>query len=361
MEDELVGALRAAPVRLGEGATGRAAALRAPVQVPDIPADQEYSVARLRPLLDRLGYRSLLSMPLLFEQRIMGALVVWRRQAGSFTPEVVNLLQTFASQSCLAINNARLFREIEAKGRQLEIASQHKSHFLANMSHELRTPLNAILGYSELMADGTYGEVPARMGEVLERVDRSGRHLLGLINDILDLSKIEAGQLKLMPVDYSLEDVVRSVAASAEPLAAAKQLALVVTVAPDLPLGWGDARRLTQVLLNLVGNAIKFTDSGQVAVQARAAGDAFVVTVADTGPGIAENERERIFEEFQQAETTTRSAKGGTGLGLAIARRIVEMHGGRLWLESTLGRGSTFTFTVPVRAGEPAATAGGAG
>jgi len=291
----------------------------------------------------------------------MGALVVWRREAGRFTPEVVNLLQTFASQSCLAINNARLFREIEAKGRQLEIASQHKSHFLANMSHELRTPLNAILGYSELMADGTYGEVPERMGEVLERVDRSGRHLLGLINDILDLSKIEAGQLKLMPVDYSLEDVVRSVAASAEPLAAAKQLALVVTVAPDLPLGWGDARRLTQVLLNLVGNAIKFTDSGQVAVQARAAGDAFVVAVADTGPGIAENERERIFEEFQQAETTTRSAKGGTGLGLAIARRIVEMHGGRLWLESTLGRGSTFTFTVPVRAGEPAATAGGAG
>jgi signal transduction histidine kinase len=226
--------------------------------------------------------------------------VVWRRHAGRFSLEVVNLLQTFASQSCLAINNARLFREIEDKGHQLEVASRHKSRFLANMSHELRTPLNAILGYTELIADNIYGEVPERMGEVLDRVDKSGRHLLGLINDILDLSKIEAGQLKLTLVDYSMEDIARSVAAAAEPLAAAKQLALVVSVAPDLPLGWGDAPRLNQVLLNLVGNAIKFTDTKRVTVEARAAGDAFVIAVTDTGPGIAETDRERIFEEFQQ-------------------------------------------------------------
>jgi signal transduction histidine kinase len=263
---------------------------------------------------------------------------------------VVALLQTFATQSAIAIQNARLFREIADKGQQLEIASRHKSQFLANMSHELRTPLNAILGYTELIADGIYGEVPERMGEVLERVDKSGRHLLGLINDILDLSKIEAGQLKLAPVDYSLEDVIRSVAATAEPLAAAKQLAFLVSIAPDLPLGWGDARRLNQVVLNLVGNAIKFTDAGQVAVDAHASDGRFVIAVTDTGPGIAEGERERIFEEFQQAETTIRGAKGGTGLGLAISRRIVERHGGRLTVDSTVGKGSTVTVTLPVRA-----------
>jgi signal transduction histidine kinase/putative methionine-R-sulfoxide reductase with GAF domain len=353
--EEVAAIARARPIRKGEGLVGRLPLSAEPVQIVDIAEPGAYRGPLREPLL-RAGIRAVLAIPLLREDHLIGALSVLRTAPGEFSPGTVELLKTFAIQSAIAIQNARLFREIEAKGRQLEIASQHKSQFLANMSHELRTPLNAILGYTELIADSIYGEVPERMQEVLDRVDKSGRHLLGLINDILDLSKIEAGQLRLAPVDYSMEDVVRSAAVAAEPLAAEKRLELAVTVAPDLPLGWGDARRLTQVLLNLVGNAVKFTDAGRVAVRAEAAGDAFVVSVTDTGPGIAESDRERIFEEFQQAETTTRKARGGTGLGLAIARRIIEMHGGRLWVESTLGQGSTFSFTVPLRAGEPGPT-----
>jgi signal transduction histidine kinase len=262
---------------------------------------------------------------------------------------VVNLLQTFATQSVLAIQNARLFREIEEKGRQLAIASKHKSQFLANMSHELRTPLNAILGYTELILDNIYGEAPGKVREVLERVAKSGRHLLGLINDVLDLSKIEAGQLTLALSDYSLKQVVQTVLTAVEALAAEKALALKVTFPPDLPPGRGDERRLTQVLLNLVGNAIKFTDTGEVRVEVTAADGTFRVAVADTGPGIAEADQQKIFEEFQQADASPTRQKGGTGLGLAIAKRIIELHGGRIGVESSPGRGSTFWFTVSVR------------
>jgi signal transduction histidine kinase len=242
-----------------------------------------------------------------------------------------------------------LFRELEAKSRELEVASRHKSQFLANMSHELRTPLNAILGYSELIVDGIYGPVPERMREVLERVDASGRHLLGLINDVLDLSKIEAGQLVLTLADYSMKEIVETVIASLDALAIEKGLILAVELAPDLPTGRGDQRRLLQVLLNLVGNAIKFTEEGGIGVQVGVAGPAFEVSVRDTGPGIAPADQERIFEEFQQADTSTTRPKGGTGLGLAIARRIVALHGGRLWVDSVLGEGATFRFSVPVR------------
>jgi signal transduction histidine kinase len=205
------------------------------------------------------------------------------------------------------------------------------------------------LGYTELIADNIYGEVPERMREVLERVDKSGRHLLGLINDILDLSKIEAGQLTLALADYSMADVVHSVAASVGALAAEKKLELAIAMDPNLPLGHGDQRRLIQVLLNLVGNALKFTEAGRVAVQATGVDGAFLIAVSDTGPGIAPGDQERIFEEFQQAQTSTAGLKGGTGLGLAIARRIIEMHGGRLWVESTPGQGSTFSFRIPIR------------
>ena len=283
------------------------------------------------------------------KDRIVGGLVVRRKSPGDFAPELVGLLQTFATQSVLAIQNARLFREIEEKGRQLAIASQHKSQFLANMSHELRTPLNAILGYTELIQDNIYGEVPDKVREVLERLEKSGRHLLGLINDVLDLSKIEAGQLTLALSDYSIKQVVQTVLTAVEALAAEKHLALKVALPPDLPPGRGDERRLTQVLLNLVGNAIKFTDTGEVRVEVGVADGTFRVAVADTGPGIAEADQAKIFEEFQQADTSSTRKKGGTGLGLAIAKRIIELHGGRIGVESTLGQGSTFWFTVPVR------------
>jgi two-component system, NtrC family, sensor kinase len=252
---------------------------------------------------------------------------------------------------------ARALRENEEKSHQLEVASRHKSAFLASMSHELRTPLNAILGYSELVRDGIYGEVPARVRDVLGRVDRSGRHLLGLINDVLDLSKIEAGQLTLSLGDYSLRDVIQSVSAAVEPPAGAKGLRLVVDVPADLPAARGDERRVTQVLLNLAANAVKFTEAGEVRLSARVADGAFVVAVSDTGPGIAESDQGRIFEEFQQAAGAGAAAKGGTGLGLAIARRIVEMHGGGLAVESDPGRGATFTVTLPVRVPAEAAVA----
>jgi GAF domain-containing protein len=355
LEAELIAVLRGRRTALGEGVVGRTGVARQPVQIPDILRDDAYR-GRLREIAERAGYRALLAVPLLREDRLLGALVVRRRTPGPFPAETVNLLQTFAAQSVLAIQNARLFRELAEKGRQLEVASRHKSQFLANMSHELRTPLNAILGYTELIQDQIYGEVPPKIREVMERVDRSGRHLLGLINDVLDLSKIEAGQLALALADYSMKEIVQTVATAVESLAAEKGLALKVVVAPDLPRGRGDERRLAQVLLNLVGNAIKFTEAGEVRVEARTDDGSFLVSVTDTGPGIAPADQQRIFEEFQQADSSATRKKGGTGLGLSIARRIVELHGGRLGVQSAPGHGSTFTLLVPVRVERQAAT-----
>ena len=233
--------------------------------------------------------------------------------------------------------------------QRLQDASRHKSQFLANMSHELRTPLNAILGFGELMLDGVYGEVPDKMRGPLERVQSNGRHLLGLINDVLDLSKIEAGQFNLSLGDYSVDELVRGVYGAVEPLAAEKKLSLSTRVPAGLPTARGDERRLAQALLNLVGNAIKFTDRGEVAIEVSAAEDIYTFSVRDTGPGIAEADQARVFDEFQQVDSSITKAKSGSGLGLAIARRIVEMHGGRLWVDSSVGRGATFSFTAPAR------------
>jgi signal transduction histidine kinase len=343
-------AVQAAPIRLGEGAIGHAAVTRKPVQVPDIRDEQQFVAPQVRRVLVKLGLRSLLAIPLYRESQLLGGLLVFRRSLGSFSDDVVNLLQTFANQSVLAIHNARLFQEIQEKGRQLEIASEHKSQFLANMSHELRTPLNAILGYTELIVDNIYGEVPEQIASVLERVDRNGRHLLTLINDVLDISKMEAGQLSLSFNDYSMQEIVGNVIAAVESLGDEKNLPLKADLSPGLPLGKGDEQRITQVLLNLVSNAIKFTDEGEVSIKVVVSDDTFQVSVTDTGMGISEADQKLIFEEFQQADGSATRAKGGTGLGLAIARRIVEMHGGRLRVESRLGEGATFTFTLPVRA-----------
>jgi signal transduction histidine kinase len=259
-----------------------------------------------------------------------------------------------ASQSVLAIQNARLFREIADKSEELRLASQHKSQFLANMSHELRTPLNAILGSTELMVDGIYGDLPERAAGVLDRVQNNGKHLLALINDVLDLSKIEAGQLVLTLEDYALPDVVQSVLTATEALASTKGLRMTADVAPGLPLGRGDARRLSQVLLNLVGNAVKFTDQGEVAIGARAENGNFELTVRDTGPGIAPEDQGKIFEEFQQVDASNTRKKGGTGLGLAISKRMVEMHGGAISVESEPGHGATFRVSLPIRVEEVA-------
>jgi signal transduction histidine kinase len=216
------------------------------------------------------------------------------------------------------------------------------------MSHELRTPLNAILGYTELIMDNVYGDTPDKMRGVLQRVESNGRHLLGLINDVLDLSKIEAGQLTLSLGDYSLKDVVLTVFSTVESLATEKNIALKVDVPANLPSGRGDERRLTQVLLNLVGNAIKFTDVGEVSIKGTSTNGSFNVSVRDTGPGISKADQAKLFEEFQQADNSITRKKGGTGLGLAISKRIIELHGGRIWLESAPGEGSTFSFSLPV-------------
>jgi signal transduction histidine kinase len=313
-------------------------------------ADTDYGAVHLRQLLIQMGYRSLLALPLLREERIVGGLVVWRRESGHLPVETVNLLQTFATHSALAIENALLFREVEEKRMELEAASRHKSQFLANMSHELRTPLNAILGYTELILDNIYGEVSDAVHEALTRLEKSGRHLLALINDVLDLSKIESGQFALSLSEYSMLDVVQTVVTGVEALAGEKGLALKTDVAPGLSAGYGDERRITQVLLNLVGNAIKFTEAGEVSIEVKVLDSAFRVAVSDTGPGIASSDRAKIFEEFQQVDSTSTRKKGGTGLGLSISRRIVEMHGGSIWVDSIPGHGSTFAFTVPLRA-----------
>lgn len=235
---------------------------------------------------------------------------------------------------------------------QAQIASQHKSQFLANMSHELRTPLNSVLGFTEMLSDGVYGDLPDRAKRALAKVESNGRHLLGLINDVLDLSKIEAGHLSLSLDEYSISEVIQSVISSSESLAKAKGLELMCSIAPGLPQGWGDHRRLTQVLLNLVGNAIKFTDAGNIDLSASAHDGSFDLAVRDSGPGITENDQQRIFEEFQQVDDSSTRKKGGTGLGLAISRRIVEMHGGTITVDSALGRGSTFHIRIPVRVKE---------
>ncbi len=295
------------------------------------------------------GVRAMLMVPLLVGGIAVGAFFLDSLTPGAYTDRDIELVDPVAQQLSLAIDNTRLFQEAEAKGHQLEVANSHKSQFLAHVSHELRTPLNAILGYTELILDNVYGELPEKVRSTLLRVDKNGRHLLDLINDVLDLSKIEAGLLKLSQGNYSMNEVVQTAVAVIEPLAAEKHLALKVDVPPGLPRAFGDERRTTQILLNLLGNAIKFTDAGEVNLKVAATDGVFNVSVTDTGPGIAEAEQTNIFEEFRQVEDATVPRKGGTGLGLAISKRLIEMQGGQIGVRSSPGKGSSFWFTVPVQ------------
>ena len=334
--------------------SGRAALEGRVVQISDVQTDPNYGFKEGAKVG---GLHTMLGVPLLREGSPIGVIALSRTSVRPFTDKQIELAETFADQAVIAIENVRLFDEIRDKSRQLEVASQHKSQFLANMSHELRTPLNAILGYTELIADGIYGEPSEKMLTVLKRLESNGRHLLGLINDVLDLSKIEAGQLILELTDYSVEDIAQTVRSTLEPLAADKKLAFKVEVAAKMPPGHGDGRRLTQVLINLVGNAIKFTDAGEVVITGGATDGTFHLSVRDTGPGISAADQAKLFQEFQQADNAITRKKGGTGLGLAISKRIVEMHGGKIWVESEVGQGSTFSFTIPVRVAQQVATA----
>jgi signal transduction histidine kinase len=335
--------------------SGRAVVDRRPIHVRDLAAaENEFPLGW--ELAKQHGHRTTMAIPLLREDMAVGCILVRRLLVQEFADRQITLLRTFADQAVIAIENTRLFQEIAQKSRELEIASQHKSQFVANMSHELRTPLAAVLGYAELMQEGIYGALPEKSLPILTRIRSNGKHLLGLINTVLDISKIEAGQFKLNLAEYALGRIVDTVMVATESLAATKKLALRTEVAKGLPYGLGDEQRLTQVLLNLVGNAIKFTDAGEVRIVAGAEDGHFALSVSDTGPGIPPEECERIFEKFRQVDSSNTRAKGGTGLGLAIAREIVEMHGGRIWVESAMGEGSTFRMELPVRA----ATAAGA-
>jgi len=347
----LVGTLRAIPLRKGEGVGGRATELREPFQIADIAVPGVYQ-SHLRDVLIGAGFRAVLSVPLLREEQIIGSLSLTRKAPGEFPPEVVDVLKTFVTQSALAIQNARLFREIADKSRQLEAASQHKSEFLANMSHELRTPLNAIIGFSEVLAEKMFGEVNAKQAEYLRDILESGRHLLSLINDILDLSKIEAGHMELEPADFDLPSAIDNALTLVRERATRRGITLGSAIDERLGLIRGDERKVKQVLLNLLSNALKFTpEGGRIDIGAGLHGEVAEVSVADTGVGIAPADQEAVFEEFRQVGAAERKAEG-TGLGLALSRKFVELHGGKIWVRSELGHGSTFTFTLPLRPGD---------
>ena len=344
-EPAVIDRLRSIRIELDETLVGRAAKERRPLAVTDL------DVADLDPhlrILHDAGWKSVLAVPMLREEQIVGALVVRRKRTGSFSEETVELMETFASQSTLALMNARLFRELEKRSAELEVASRHKSEFLASMSHELRTPLNAVLGFSEVLLERMFGEINERQEEYLRDIHGSGKHLLELLNEILDLSKVEAGQMELDYTTVELAPLLEHAASMLRERAALKGIDIVVEADEDVGALEADELRLKQVVINLVTNAVKFTgDGGEVVVRVKRSGpDVVAITVSDTGIGIPPDDRERIFESFQQGGRGP-SREEGTGLGLTLSRRIVELLGGRMWLESEVGVGSTFGFTLP--------------
>jgi signal transduction histidine kinase/ActR/RegA family two-component response regulator len=344
--EDLLERLRAVEIRRDSTLVGQAAIDGAPLEVADLAA-----LTARDPHLEALfsdGWRSVLAVPVHRHSDLVGALVIRRRTPGLFDPGLRDLLQTFAGQSGLAIVNARLYGELDSQRRELEVASRHKSEFLASMSHELRTPLNAVIGFSEVLMDQMFGDLNQRQAEYVRDIWTSGRHLLELLNEILDLSKVEAGQMVLEPTTFSIPAALESALSMVRERAASHAIALDLTLGPGVDAVEADELRFKQVVLNLVSNAVKFTpDGGRVAVSAQRHGRDLVVAVTDTGPGVPEADRERIFESFQQGGRGAPKAEG-TGLGLTLSRRIVQLFGGRLWLESEEGRGSRFTFTLPV-------------
>ena len=349
LDAEFVEAIRRLPIRKGEGIAGRAAEMREPFQVADITHPGAYE-SSLRDVVIRAGYRAALSVPLLREDQIIGSLSLTRKTPGEFLPEVVELLKTFATQSALAIQNARLFREIANKSIQLEAASRHKSEFLANMSHELRTPLNAIIGFSEVLSEGMFGNINDKQAEYLRDILESGRHLLSLINDILDLSKVEAGRMELEPADFSLPTAIGNALILVRERASRHGIILASAIDERLGQIHGDERKVKQVLLNLLSNALKFTpEGGRIDVAATLRDGVAEVSVSDTGIGIAMEDQDAVFQEFRQVGAAEKKAEG-TGLGLALARKFIELHGGHIRVKSQLGMGSTFTFSLPLSA-----------
>jgi signal transduction histidine kinase len=349
----LAEARRSIRIRNGEGVVGRTALTMEPVQVPDITAPAAHG-GRLRETLIEAGVRAILAVPMVCEGRLIGSLGVTRNRPGEFAAETIELLRTFAKQSALAIQNARLFQEIADKSRQLEAASQHKSEFLANMSHELRTPLNAIIGFSEVLSEGMFGEINEKQTEYLDDILGSGRHLLSLINDILDLSKVEAGRMELELAEFDLPGAVDNALTLVRERASRRGISLGSEIDERVEVIEADERKVKQVLLNLLSNALKFTpEGGRIDVRTAVNEGSVAISVADTGVGIAPEDQETIFEEFRQVGAADKKVEG-TGLGLALSRKFIELHGGRIWVESQVGSGATFTFTIPLRHSPPA-------
>jgi signal transduction histidine kinase len=336
--------LRLKPGR--EGLIGRVLLERAPVQIEDAANDPEFKLSDAQRVI---GFRTMLGVPLMREGIPIGVFGLGRKSVRPFSGKQIELLTTFADQAVIAIENVRLFDEIQDKSRQLAEASQHKSQFLANMSHELRTPLNAIIGVSEMLREDA--EAAKQDTEPLDRVLGAGRHLLALINDILDLSKIEAGRMELQLEDFALAPLIDGVVKTVEPLAAKNSNRLVVHCDGAIESLHADSMRLRQALLNLLSNGNKFTERGTITVHARKAQensrDWITIAVADTGIGMTPEQTGKLFQEFSQASSKTASKYGGTGLGLAISKRFCQMMGGDITVESEPGRGSTFTIRLP--------------
>ena len=358
MSEAFVAELARQGVGFGQSTVAPAAMQHAPVQV----ADLEAKPTALQEIILRAGYRALLVMPLLSRDKLMGALMVWRKAPGEFPQHSVDLLQTFAAQSVLAIQNARLFQEIEEKGRQLELTSQHKSQFVASMSHELRTPLNAIIGLTEMMVSNAPRFGTEKAVEPLRRVHGAGTHLLGLINQVLDLSKIEAGKLELSPETVNLAPLLEDVIGTARQLAEQNKNRLVVESPDNLGTLTVDPMRLRQILLNLLSNACKFTKQGEVKLRVKKVVDGrnwIEIAVADTGIGMTAEQQAKLFEEFTQADSSTARQYGGTGLGLAITRKLARMMGGDVTVTSEPGKGSVFTLRLPGSADSQASSSTG--
>ncbi len=350
---EAFDALRRARIRLDDTFIGKAATLGRLLELSDLreaPLDPHLSA------LAETGWRSLVAVPMLRESRIVGAMVIRRHTPGRIQQEIYDLLETFASQSALALTNAQLYRQLEQQSAALEVASQHKSEFLASMSHELRTPLNAIIGFSEVLLERMFGELNERQDDYLRDIWSSGKHLLELLNDILDLSKIEAGQMVLSRSEVVVRDSLEYCLSMVRERALQQRVLLSLDVDPAVGVLDADRLRFRQVVLNLLSNAIKFTpEGGRVDVSAFIRGRDLVVLVADTGVGVAAEDRDRIFNAFQQGTQPSRQVEG-TGLGLTLSKRILELHGGRIWVESEAGQGSTFGIALPAEAEEPALT-----
>ncbi len=332
------------PLRPGlEGPARKAALERRTIHVTDILAEPGFSPV----ILQFEQARTVLAVPLLRENALVGVIAMWRREVRAFTEQQVALVRTFADQAVIAIENARLFQEIKEKSRQIEIASKHKSQFLANMSHELRTPLSAIIGFTELVMTRSKDVLPGRQYANLEQILMNAQHLLSLINEILDLSKIEAGRIEIHPAEFALEPLVDLCLRTVEPLVKNDRLRLVKEIEPDLPTLFTDEDRVKQILINLLSNAVKFTKEGAVTVTGQCQNREIVLAVQDTGIGIPEEALAQIFEEFHQVDSSSTRQYGGTGLGLAITRHLTQLLGGDITVQSRVGAGSTFTVRLP--------------